>query len=191
MIYIESVETGPHTSSFPFPQADQETDEQLPTCAVCLEPMMDTLTGLLTILCQHTFHCHCLSKWGDGSCPVCRYSQKKPSIEPEQQQHQQQQKSSSFETTAIVTTGALTNLGEDRSIGDQEDPNECVVCKSVLHLWVCLICGYIGCGRYVGAHAYDHYTETSHLYALEIDTQRVWDYTGDGYVYLESFFFKT
>lgn len=47
---------------------------ELPTCPVCLE-RMDETTGLLTILCQHVFHCSCLSKWKDNSCPVCRYSQ--------------------------------------------------------------------------------------------------------------------
>lgn len=46
-----------------------------------------------------------------------------------------------------------------------------------------LICGHIGCGRYTGAHAFDHHLSTSHLYALELETQRVWDYGGDGYVH--------
>ncbi|KAG1251773.1 hypothetical protein G6F68_012111 [Rhizopus microsporus] len=46
-----------------------------------------------------------------------------------------------------------------------------------------MICGHIGCGRYQDAHAYDHYVATDHLYALEIETQRVWDYLGDGYVH--------
>jgi BRCA1-associated protein len=46
-----------------------------------------------------------------------------------------------------------------------------------------MVCGHIGCGRYQEAHAYDHYMETCHLFALEIDTQRVWDYEGDGYVH--------
>jgi BRCA1-associated protein len=46
-----------------------------------------------------------------------------------------------------------------------------------------LICGHIGCGRYNGAHAFEHYLQTSHLYALELETQRVWDYGGDGYVH--------
>lgn len=68
----------------------------------------------------------------------------------------------------------------ERSIGDHDDENECYVCKAKDKLWVCLICGYVGCGRYEGAHAYDHYKETSHLYALESETQRVWDYAGDG-----------
>lgn len=124
--------------------------------------MDENMTGLLTILCQHTFHCHCLSKWGDGSCPVCRYSQK-PAIADTESSHK----------------------STERIIGDQNDQNECAVCKSIDHLWICLICGYIGCGRYVGAHAYEHYRETGHIYSLEIDTQRVWDYTGDGYVLIK------
>lgn len=59
----------------------------------------------------------------------------------------------------------------------------CFVCGSTDSLWICMICGHIGCGRYQDAHAYRHYEETSHLFALEIDTQRVWDYVGDGYVH--------
>lgn len=35
-------------------------------CPVCLDRMDDPTTSLLTIPCHHTFHCHCLSKWGDG-----------------------------------------------------------------------------------------------------------------------------
>jgi len=46
-----------------------------------------------------------------------------------------------------------------------------------------LICGNIGCGRYGRAHAHAHYEKTTHLYALELETQRVWDYAGDGYVH--------
>src|SRR5579859_392874 len=46
-----------------------------------------------------------------------------------------------------------------------------------------LICGHIGCGRYNGAHAFDHHLQTNHLYSMELETQRVWDYAGDGYVH--------
>lgn len=46
-----------------------------------------------------------------------------------------------------------------------------------------LICGNVGCGRYDDAHAFEHYKETSHCYAMDIETQRVWDYAGDGYVH--------
>ncbi|ORX88710.1 zf-UBP-domain-containing protein [Basidiobolus meristosporus CBS 931.73] len=118
---------------------------ELPTCPVCLERMDASVSGLLTILCQHTFHCHCLSKWQDGSCPVCRYSQK--------------------------------------TVDQGEETNRCSECGNNEDLWICLICGNIGCGRYRDAHAHNHYLETSHLYSLELETQRVWDYAGDGYVH--------
>lgn len=29
----------------------------------------------------------------------------------------------------------------------------------------------------------DHWKESGHCYALELETQRVWDYVGDGYVH--------
>ncbi|KAG5438666.1 hypothetical protein PCK2_000929, partial [Pneumocystis canis] len=117
---------------------------ELPTCVVCLERMDASVTGLLTILCQHTFHCQCLSKWGENNCPVCRHSQQKDVL--------------------------------NASRAD----SQCLICKIQKNLWVCLICGHIGCGRYDLAHAYDHYTSTGHSYSMDLETERVWDYAGDG-----------
>ena len=39
-------------------------------------------------------------------------------------------------------------------------------------LWICLICGHIGCGRYHSKHAVAHWRETQHCYALDLETQR-------------------
>jgi BRCA1-associated protein len=70
--------------TFPFgaeleapPSSTLSNAVELPTCVVCLERMDSALTGLVTIPCQHTFHCTCLSKWASGRCPVCRYTQSK------------------------------------------------------------------------------------------------------------------
>ncbi|KAH9072122.1 BRCA1-associated protein 2-domain-containing protein [Lactarius deliciosus] len=122
---------------------------ELPTCPVCLERMDSAVTGLVTVPCSHTFHCECLSKWGDSRCPVCRYSQTL--------------------RTAVRST----------SIPFADPSCTC----PLIFLWICLICGNIGCGRYGRAHAHAHYERTTHLYALELETQRVWDYAGDGYVH--------
>lgn len=64
-----------------------------------------------------------------------------------------------------------------------DDENECAECKTKDNLWICLICGHVGCGRYQTAHAYEHFSATDHVYALEITSQRVWDYASDGYVH--------
>ncbi|KAL9121486.1 MAG: hypothetical protein Q9187_001952 [Circinaria calcarea] len=124
---------------------------ELPTCPVCLE-RMDESTGLLTILCQHVFHCSCLQKWKGSGCPVCRFAQ-----------------------------DGFGKRGNDMD-GDL-DLNECSICRSDANLWICLICGNVGCGRYDAAHAFFHYQQTSHCFAMDLTTQRVWDYASDGYVH--------
>ncbi|KAM7291728.1 putative brca1-associated protein [Ixodes scapularis] len=116
---------------------------ELPTCPVCLERMDESVEGILTILCNHSFHDGCLAKWGDTSCPVCRYCQT-PELVPD---------------------------------------NRCFSCGSQENLWICLICGHIGCGRYVEAHAYNHYVRTQHTFAMQLGNNSVWDYAGDNYVH--------
>lgn len=57
------------------------------------------------------------------------------------------------------------------------------MCDCTDDVWICLICGYVGCGRYKGGHAKDHWKETAHSFALELETQHVWDYAGDMWVH--------
>ena len=47
---------------------------EVPRCPVCLERLDPHASGILTILCNHSFHSECLTKWGDSTCPVCRYA---------------------------------------------------------------------------------------------------------------------
>jgi BRCA1-associated protein len=57
------------------------------------------------------------------------------------------------------------------------------VCGATENLWLCLVCGTVGCGRYAGAHAVRHFEETAHSFALDVATRRVWDYIEDDYVH--------
>ncbi|KAI9534756.1 hypothetical protein NQZ68_010142 [Dissostichus eleginoides] len=116
---------------------------ELPKCTVCLERMDESVNGILTTLCNHSFHSQCLQRWEDASCPVCRYCQTPEPVEE----------------------------------------NKCFECGVQENLWICLICGHIGCGRYVSMHAYKHFEETQHTYAMQLTNHRVWDYAGDNYVH--------
>lgn len=53
---------------------------------------------------------------------------------------------------------------------------QCSTCKATEQLWLCILCGHVGCGRYARGHARQHFEETSHNYAIEVLTQKVWDY---------------
>ena len=35
--------------------------------------------------------------------------------------------------------------------------NACFECQSHESLWICLVCGHVGCGRYVERHAFAHF----------------------------------
>ena len=50
-------------------------------------------------------------------------------------------------------------------------------------LWVCLVCGFVGCGRSHGFHIKDHYLDYLHTYAMNVSNRCVWDFAGNGYVH--------
>ncbi|KAM6602329.1 hypothetical protein CsatA_021938 [Cannabis sativa] len=131
--YTGSIEHKQSSSAGP---ADQQ-----PACPVCLERLEQDMGGILTTICNHSFHCSCISNWTDSSCPVCRYCQQQP----------------------------------EKSI--------CNVCQTSENLWMCVICGSVGCGRYKEGHAITHWKETQHCYSIELESKRVWDYAGDNYVH--------
>ena len=116
---------------------------ELPSCAVCLERLDPSVSGIYTLLCTHSFHSSCLRRWQDSSCPVCRHVQEEAA----------------------------------------ETQSTCEACGSRENIWICLVCGHVGCGRYGCGAGLHHNHETSHNFAMELSTQRVWDYAGDNYVH--------
>ena len=105
------------------------------------------------------------------------------------------------EASGVVTT-VCSHAFHASCISNWED-NSCPVCRytaspesatacacpgcgetsETAALWACLICGRVGCGRYDGKHSLEHWRETGHCYAMELRTQRVWDYVRDGFVH--------
>ncbi|KAI0011532.1 hypothetical protein F4779DRAFT_573121 [Xylariaceae sp. FL0662B] len=158
----------------PFPPPTPNLVE-LPTCPVCLERMDDT-TGLLTIPCQHVFHCSCLQKWKGSGCPVCRHTN--PTLSSNGNGTNLYSSSSSSHPTTPYDPGNPFTQPFGSHVS-----NLCSVCDSPDDLWICLICGNVGCGRYKGGHAKEHWKDTAHTFSLELDTQHVWDYAGDMWVH--------
>jgi len=64
-----------------------------------------------------------------------------------------------------------------------DEKPRCADCGTFKNLWVCVICGFVGCGRYQEKHAVRHWKDTQHCFSLELETQQVWDYVGDIYVH--------
>lgn len=137
LMFVERIETTTEESGGSLPR---ENWTELPTCAVCLEKLDD---NVVTVLCNHSFHSHCLQQWADTTCPVCRHQQ----------------------TPEEIDTQKCSNCGKSRD------------------LWMCLICGNIGCGRYIEAHAYHHFETTGHTFTIQVGGNLVWDYAGDNYVH--------
>ena len=124
-----------------------------------------TVQPLLTTVCNHTFHLDCLSQC-TGPCPVCRYDH----------------------------------------AGLNETLSQCHLCGTTENNYVCLICGVVSCNNYYDishhntnngtassssgnadytttTHAGQHYRETLHAYALDTETQHVYDFVGQGWVH--------
>lgn len=105
-------------------------------------------------------------------CPVCRYCQTPEPVEENKcfecgvQEVNWHQGSSCFNGRTFSHSLFLTTR------------HSSFFFLSPQNLWICLICGHIGCGRYVSRHAYKHFEETQHTYAMQLTNHRVWDYAG-------------
>ncbi|KAG9156641.1 hypothetical protein Leryth_006612 [Lithospermum erythrorhizon] len=111
------------------------------------------------------------------TCPVCleRLDQDTSGIQKSLCDH-------SFQCSC-VSKWTYLSCQVCRLCQQQDEKPICSVCGTLKNLWVCLICGFVGCGRYEKGHAIEHWRETQHHYSLELERQQIWDYVGDKYVH--------
>lgn len=145
--------------------------EDDPICVVCLESLRTENMVPFTMYCGHTFHCSCVTRLEPPQCPVCRF---------------EHDMNSCLLTECITCgwNGLPTVLSQIRS------PSLSIAqTASVLEvpfdrdIWVCLVCGYTGCGLCNAGHIQMHYDSQQHAYAMNTDTRHVFDFAGQGYVH--------
>lgn len=163
----------------PVSPGSQPRHSSIPTCPVCLHRIDPLRLGLPAPANEHLCSKFCpppnllswtsavveqscpnqrfLQPWGNGArCRACRVIQQYWDIHKHTN---------------------TTSLGADS--GDEDDAGADLYCRECsMHktLWVCLTCGYVGCGRYSNRHSVQHFQETQHPYSLELATLRIWDY---------------
>ena len=125
----------------------------------------------VTILCGHTFNWKCLIGYGNIedeeidetslTCPLCRF----------------------YQSPQPITQCDACDVTDDMYSQQKEKT-----------LWTCLICGHVGClslgitmqdGSLEASHnghAYEHYQDSMHVYAMEVQSKKVWDFSKQDYV---------
>lgn len=140
----------------------QDHHSEIPLCPRCLERIDTSASGIIP---------HGRSDWLFLKCPVCAIVEE-----------------SNLLVQAAVQGSAKgkPHVSSSSSCPSPKEP-QCETCglrgDDQEGLWVCMTCAHVGCGRYHQSHAVEHYNTTGHRLTLELGTERIWDYLGDGYVH--------
>jgi hypothetical protein len=81
----------------------------------------------------------------------------------------------------LSNTGGIVSSTDIHGVTHQWS-TRCKACGLSNNIWICLTCGYTGCGRYCKQHAEQHYVEHTrgfHHLSLELASGRIWNYRCD------------
>ena len=156
-------------------------------CAVCLDSLHIDYLSKFIMYCGHTFHSCCVARLEPPQCPVCRFEHDISSglltecatcgwtgppndslslvVSQPTSSSSSSSSSSNPTSTASGTSDFVFDIPADRDV------------------WVCLVCGYTGCGMSHAGHIQMHYEQHQHAYAMNTDTRHVFDFAGQGYVH--------
>lgn len=165
-------------------------------CAVCLDRIeMDNRSSetdidssihseprnssILTTVCNHSFHLNCLLQWQDSPCPVCRYDHSGLN-EALSQCHICGTTDNNYVCLicGVVSCGAGA-IGSTTAVSERSSRGNCAASADIQGQASTSATQLTSSG----SHARQHYDETLHAYALNTETQHVWDFAGQGYVH--------
>ena len=164
-------------------------------------------SGIITTVCNHTFHIDCLLRWQDSPCPVCRFDHSGLN-EALSQCHVCGITEHNYVCLicGVVSCGGAGHSGNDSGSNNGGDPMD-FLSDPGARAGRSVDGNKAGCNVELGSgtenyvennedttvpgplppvatgHARHHYDETLHAYALDTETQHVWDFAGQGYVH--------
>eukprot|EP00916_Digyalum_oweni_P003611 GHVL01006466.1.p1 GENE.GHVL01006466.1~~GHVL01006466.1.p1 ORF type:complete len:450 (+),score=77.65 GHVL01006466.1:280-1629(+) len=162
IVFLSSVSYIQNTKDKPFLPLTSVSVVQIPSCPSCLERFDVSSSGIVT---QPSGWLSSM-KLPSLACRVCRTIDTKSSLI-----------NNSFPRKGqfLKKLGPLKNkIKNDLS---------CQSCDHFEDMWICMVCAHCGCGRYSSGHARQHAMDLCHLFALDIQTGRVWDYGRDVFVH--------
>lgn len=146
-------------------------------CPVCLESMMASsdFLSLWTTVCNHTFHLECLLRCEDTPCPVCRFDHS----------------TLSNCRTSCHVCGLTEHVFVCLICGVASCSVSSSISSTPSKVWSKPITSNVtsstrcstGESTLTRSHAESHYDQTLHAYALDTNTQHVWDFCGQGFVH--------
>lgn len=135
-------------------------------CPFCLENLT---SNIFRTCCNHSFHIACVSKLVGPQCPVCRF--------------QHDLDDSYLSQCSICGHNGIAITDTNHSRGQQLRHETHGAFTNHQDLWLCLVCGFLGCGSSHCYHIKQHYNDHLHAYAMNVGNGRVWDFAGDGFVH--------
>lgn len=172
----------------------------------------DNRVSILTTVCNHSFHLDCLLQWQDSPCPVCRYDHSGLNETLSQchvcgtTRHNYVclicgvvsccdgdsvcNNSNTIHASSTSATMALSRTTAEAIAARRTIPcvAECRSEDSTMDVSIAESSSSLVQHNHhhrimASSHARAHYDETLHAYALNTETQHVWDFAGQGYVH--------
>jgi len=167
----------------------------------------DARSSILTTVCNHTFHLECLMQWQDSPCPVCRYDHSGLN-----EALSQCNICGTTENNYVCLICGMVSCGgvpmQNRATPTWNATGGPGGSASAIRAYS-PVCGRQAPSyqpsstrtsdanttntntlepseisrRLSQSHARKHYDESLHAYALDTETQHVWDFAGQGYIH--------
>jgi BRCA1-associated protein len=147
-------------------------------CPVCLESMTTCSDdpSLFTTVCNHTFHLECLLRCEDSPCPVCRFDHSTLC-----NCHTSCHVCGSTDNVFVCLICGVASCSATSSLPSTTNKEWNKANPTAVESTS--TCGRSNESFFSRSHAESHYEQTLHAYALDTNTQHVWDFCGQGFVH--------